>query len=224
MGIKLAIHAIQCVPNHDNFNKFSSISFLPPGDTFSMPGNTSGMCPPPPPPPPPLPGLFTMNNTHQQSKPEIPAYLDKFFKMLKMGIPRDAVKHKMKMAGLSGDLLDNPHSNSSSITNLSSTVTSIDGPVKITADMLGSVSLKKTVQEDPEERKKRLAKEKAKNAGGQGFEVNLDEILNIRGRLKKTGSDPTKKMEKEINKKYMYSNNLSSSDNETDSDDSDWDD
>ena len=195
-GIKLAIHAIQCVPNHNNFNKFNKISFLPPGDTFSMPNNNTNITiPPPPPPPPPL----------IDNKPTVPKYLDKFFKMIKMGIPKDAVKHKMKMAGLSGDLLDNPHSNTSSNSNSSNLPSNIGGPVKITSDMLGSVSLKKTIRESPEERKKRISKEKAKSAGGMGFEINLDEILNIRGGLKKTGNDPTKKMEKEINKNiYVF--------------------
>jgi hypothetical protein len=233
-GIKLVVHAIQCIPNHNKVNKFNKINFLPPGSTFTMPQPPSNIPPPPPlplfgngniPPPPPLPlfgngnippppPLPLVDNIPPLLKPQIPAYLDKFFKMLKMGIPREAVKHKMKMAGLSGDLLDNPHK-----TNMDTTLT-IGGPVKITADMLGSVSLKKAVREDPEERRKRLAKEKAKSTGGRGFEVSLDEILNIRGGLKKTGSDPTKKMEKETNIKYMYKNNLSSSEDEDS--DSEW--
>jgi hypothetical protein len=204
-GIKLAIHAIQCIPNHNHMSSFGKINFIP-SNTFNLPNISSGI----PPPPPPI-NLAPV-------KPQIPAYLDKFFKMLKMGIPREAVKHKMKMAGLSGDLLDNPTGENKS--NDTSTTT-MGGSVRITADMLGSVSLKKAVREDPEEKRKRLAKEKAKNNGGKGFEVNLDEILSIRGGLKKTGSDPTKKMEKEINKKYMYSNNLSSSDEES-STDSEW--
>ena len=89
--------------------------------------------------------------------------------------------------------------------------------------MLGTVTLKKAVIEDPEERKRRIAREKAKSLGGKGFQVNLDDILSIRNKLKKTGNDPSKKMEKEINKKYMYNNNLSS-DDEEESDFSDNDD
>jgi hypothetical protein len=207
-GIKLAIHAVQCLPNHNQFNGFNKINFIA-SNTFNLPTNNIGIPPPPPPPPPPM-------ALQVPAKPEIPAYLVKFFSMLKMGIPREAVKHKMKMAGLSGDLLDNPHNNFS----INDTIT-IGGPVKITPNMLGSVLLKKAVREDPEERRKRLAKEKVKSiGGGQGFEVNLDEILSIRGGLKKTGSDPTKKMEKETNIKYMYKNNLSSDDENSSSSDS----
>lgn len=218
-GIKLAIHAIQCVPNHNNFNKFGKISFLPPGQGFSMPGNGVGGPPPPPPPPPPT---FGLNIVNKSDNTVIPEYLEKYFKMIKMGIPRPAVKHKMVMCGLNPDLLDNPSSGNN--VNASNTLTSSSGPVKITDAMLATVSLKKAVVEDPEERRKRLAKEKAKSAGGKGFEVNLDEILAIRNRLNKTGNDPTQKMEKEINKKYMYNNDLSSEDDVSDFSDSDDDD
>jgi hypothetical protein len=216
-GIKLAIHAVQCLPNHNQMSGFNKINFIA-SNTFNLPTNNNINTGIPPPPPPPPPGLFAPPPPNlAPAKPEIPSYLTKFFSMLKMGIPREAVKHKMKMAGLSGDLLDNPHGD----INSGVTVPSMGGPVKITADMLGSVSLKKAVREDPEERRKRIAKEKVKSSGvGQGFEVSLDEILSIRGGLKKTGSDPTKKMEKETNIKYMYKNNLSDSDEEHSS--SDW--
>lgn len=224
-GIKLFIHAVQYVPTHNSCYTFENINFIksntfnseitngpppPPPPPLPCIGNIVGG-PPPPPPPPPLPGLRIINTEY--IKPEIPEYLQKFFKMIKMGIPRQAVKHKMIMCGLDPNLLDNPSVNSSTVNK-----TNLGGgkPVKITADMLATVSLKKAVVEDPEVRRKRLAVEKAKAIGGKGFVVNLDDILSIRGKLKKTGCDPTKKMEKEINKKYMYNNNLSSDDEESD--------
>jgi hypothetical protein len=224
-GIKLAVHAVQCIPNHNQFSSFGKIAFIP-SNTFKQPTNPISSTIPPPPPPPP-PGLFNSaipppppplpsNLALKPSKSEIPAYLAKFFSMLKMGIPREAVKHKMKMAGLSGDLLDNPHSTTSnSISNNTNDTNTSAGPVKITADMLGAVSLKKTVRESPEERKRRLAKEKAKaSSGGAGFEVSLDAVLSMRASLRKTGVDTKKRIEKDHYKQYTYNNNLSDSDEE----------
>lgn len=210
-GIKLNIHAVQCIPNHNYFNSFKKIEFIPSNSfNFSAAGNNSIPPPPPPlppinlmsnsgiPPPPPLPNNINGNANNN----EVPEFLIKYKKMLKMGIPRDAVKHKMKMAGLDGDLLDNPNKVSTSGTSNTS------GPVKITANMLSAVSLKKTIKESPEEKKARLAKEKAKSTGS-GFEVSLDEVLSIRNRLKKTGVDTKKRIEKDHYKQYSYENDLS---------------
>lgn len=203
-GIKLVIHAIQCIPNHNTVSPFNNISFIPSKSFNQVKINDikGGNIPPPPPPP----GLLLPPPILIPSKPKIPEYLTKYFSMLKMGIPRDAVKHKMKMAGLNGDLLDKPHSDD--ITESSDTSTINEGFAKITAGMLNSVSLKKTVRETPEERKRRLAKEKAKSSGA-GFEVSLDAVLSMRASLRKTGVDTKKRIEKDHYKQYIYENNLS---------------
>ena len=153
---------------------------IPPPPPPPPPGFLGTGIPTPPPPPPPGPGLL-------QSSSNIPPFLEKFFKMKKMGIPVQAIKHKMKMAGLDPDLFDNPQKAQSLVLQNSFGSTSTDsGPVKITADMLTSVKLKRMSPEErakaEEERKK--AKILAKVQTG-GLEINLDEILNIRGKLKK---------------------------------------
>jgi hypothetical protein len=212
-GIKLIIHAVQCVPNHTKFNKFNNINFIK-SNTFNISklnNNTN-----------------TTNTTllTEEKKPvksEIPEYLQTYFKMVKLGIARPAIKQKMVMSGLDPNLLDKTvfKTNISVNSDVNSDVNSGNKFMKITANILSSINLKKTDKEDPEERRKRLAKDKIKAIGGKGFAVSLDDILSISRKLKKTGTDTTKKIEKEINKKYMYNNNFSSNDEDSDFSDSD---
>lgn len=124
---------------------------------------------------------------------EPPEHLGKYFRMLKMGIPKDAVKHKMTLEGLDPTLLDNtPRSNNIPIPPpIPPGIVSgfipppppmpglgpSSGPVKITTDMLTSVKLKSGQREIPEP--------KAMPAQRLGFKVDLNDILNMKSRLKK---------------------------------------
>jgi len=125
---------------------------------------------------------------------EPPEHLAKYFKMIKMGIPKDAVKHKMALDGLDPTLLDNtthrsvggfvpppmPPGMGNGIIPpppppppmLGPT----SGPVKITTDMLTSVRLKSGQRE--------LA-DRPVPAQRMGFKVDLNDILNMKSRLKK---------------------------------------
>jgi hypothetical protein len=213
-GFNFTVHAAQCLPSHTNLlqfiepNKYMSLNPSIPGLSNYQNTDYSQIKPshftplqafsgiPPPPPPPPPPGFLGTNIPPPPPPPgpellkpssNIPPFLEKFFKMKKMGIPVQAIKHKMKMAGLDPDLFNNPQKAQSLALQNSFGSTSTDsGPVKITADMLTSVKLKRM---SPEERarleeERRKAKILAKVQTG-GLEINLDEILNIRGKLKK---------------------------------------
>ena len=211
-GFNFTVHAAQCLPSHTNLLKFiepskymslntpipglsnyqnTDYSHINPSHFKSFININSNIPPPPPPPPPgffgngippppppPRPGLLQPTKT-------IPPFLEKFFKMKKMGIPVQAIKHKMKMAGLDPDLFDNPQKAMTLNNSFGSTSTDSE-PVKITADMLSSVKLKRMSPEErarmEEERKKAKILDKVRTGV---FEVNLDEILNIRGKLKK---------------------------------------
>merc|ERR1712080_329759 len=59
----------------------------------------------PPPPPDPMVPVRTVS--------EDPRYA-RFFRMVRMGVPLQAVKNKMKAEGLSGDILDPPEAPSDS--------------------------------------------------------------------------------------------------------------
>lgn len=192
-GIKLDIQAIKFIPNHvlnipviDKTN----MTFIESKTLKPLPNNN--VPPPPPPPPPPLPNSSNI--------PEVDETLKKFVKMLKLGIPREAVRHKMKMVGVDPKLLDNPYINNNSNNNANVSGNSI----KITATMLQSVKLKNNRDNTIKPHKKTQS---------SGFVVNLDDILNIRNNLKKTGKNTSKKLEtdinKDYNKDYNYDNDLS---------------
>lgn len=171
-GINFIVHAAQCLPSHLSIAPIPDLKFLPVNlpQLSSMQTNVNFSGPPPPP-------LMPSN--------PVPSFMDTYTRMLKMGIPRDAVKHKMTMAGLDPQLLDNPNpqlhpTTPSLIVPLFASVTnSQSGPPKITSDMLSCVKLKKA--QDIDNTKQNI--KKAKPDGG--FEVNLDELLDIKSRLKK---------------------------------------
>lgn len=171
-GINFIVHAAQCLPCHLSIIPISELTFLP----VKLPQSTQRQSSYPPPPPP---------------MPTQPSFMDTYTKMLKMGIPRAAVKHKMTMVGLDPNLLDNPQSATPLAQSLirqiqpqgqSQNITELP---KITTDMLSGVKLKKgdAATSDVSTTKLQTAKNIKKQA--QGFEVNLDELLNIRSQLKK---------------------------------------
>ena len=191
-GFNFVVHASQCLPSHCNINPINNISFETFGNSTQKllhkfnslntnippppPPPLPGMMGPPPPPPPPLLG-------GNIKSPEIPEYLETYFRMIKMGVPRVAVKQKMVLQGVDPDLLDNPHSKNNSSTT--STSTNNGTPPRITSDMLKGVTLKKG---------KPIEKVKKKITGGMGFNVSLDDILSMKSRLKKR--EPPKVFEK----------------------------
>lgn len=171
-GINFIVHAAQCLPCHLSIVTIPDLSFLPNSrlTTKQQDGQLSA-----PPAPPPIPSSL--------SNPE-PSFMDTYTKMLKMGIPRDAVKHKMIMAGIDPRLLDNTQNITAPpliVPLFGSATNTQSGPSpKITSDMLSCVKLKKA-QDTPEQNVKNI--KKTKPAGS--FEVNLDELLDIKSRLKK---------------------------------------
>jgi len=157
-GFNFIVHAAQCLPCHLSVVPIPDLQFLPNAGLIAK-TQVGGGIPQPPPMPPPIP-LSPM---------------DTYYRMLKMGIPRDAVKHKMIMAGLNPDLLDNPAARTTS------SIPGTGGTPKITSAMLTGVKLKKAGDgpaSHPKD-KKQIHKQM------QGFEVNLDELLDIKSRLKK---------------------------------------
>lgn len=168
-GINFIVHAAQCLPCHLSIAPIPDLKFLPvklPQLVTQGNVNPSG-----PPPPPPMP---------------VPSFMDTYTRMLKMGIPKDAVKHKMTMAGLDPQLLDKPCPQLQVQTLTTVPLFTSDTnyqpvtPPKLTSDMLSGVKLKKSVQ-DTDNTKLNIKKTKLV----AGFEVNLDELLDIKSRLKK---------------------------------------
>lgn len=158
-GINFIVHAAQCLPSHLSIAPIPELKFLP----IKLPQQQSSCVPPPPPPMP-----------HQ------PSFMDTYTKMLKMGIPRDAVKHKMTMAGLDPNLLDNHQLALASHIPITLPITT-SLPPKITADMLTGIKLKKA--DDTTHQNTKPLKNIQKPS--HGFEVKLDELLDIKSRLKK---------------------------------------
>jgi hypothetical protein len=165
-GINFIVHAAQCLPSHLSIAPIPELTFLP----VKLPQLTQqqSSCPPPPPPMPPI-------------TPIQPSFMDMYTKMLKMGIPRDAVKHKMTMVGIDPNLLDNPHaiSTNNNNNNINTLPVTTSSPPKITTDMLTGIKLKKG-----DDTTKKSSLKNIQNAA-HGFEVNLDELLDIKSRLKK---------------------------------------
>jgi hypothetical protein len=158
-GINFIVHAAQCLPCHLSIIPISDLTFLP----VKLPQSTQqqSSCPPPPPP-----------------MPTQPSFMDMYTKMLKMGIPRAAVKHKMTMVGLDPNLLDNPHAISTNNNNINTLPVTSSSLPKITTDMLTGIKLKKGDDTTKKASLKNIQK------ASHGFEVKLDELLDIKSRLK----------------------------------------
>lgn len=109
--------ALPSIPTSTNTN-----TMVPP----SIPAQPvmSSLPPPPPPPPPPVPAVVVQQPTlppvvpvPAPAPPPAPAVMTveqdptfaKFFKMMRMGVPSDAVKHKMIAEGLEPSYLDKPN-------------------------------------------------------------------------------------------------------------------
>jgi len=186
-GINLILHGAQCTPSHTEPSPLG----IQPSDFIYNQGmaNVSARMSVPPPPPPPPPSGFML----APPNPVLAPYL----KMLKLGIPRDAVRQKMMLAGDDPSLLDNPppppppppFSAGGGIPppppppflaggGLST------GPPKITSDMLATVRLKKAETESQQQQAP-----KKQNTQQQGFKVDLSDILAMKSRLKSRGGD-----------------------------------
>jgi len=175
-GISLIVHAGQCLHSHIGITPLNpvSIPFIP----------TTRLAGIPPLPPPPMPGLNIS---------VIPDHLQGYLKMLKLGIPRDAVKQKMALAGHNPAELDNPGTQTTNPAPPSNNTSS--GPVKITANMLQGIKLKKGDSQPTN-----TPKQKIQIPTGS-FKISLDELLNIKSRLKKaqdTGQDTYSKIFKAL--------------------------
>jgi hypothetical protein len=183
-GINLILHGAQCTPSH---TEPSPLGIQPTDFIYNqgMANVSARMSVPPPPPPPPLPG-FILAPT-----PQINPILAPYLKMLKLGIPRDAVRQKMMLAGDDPSLLDNPlpppplpflagggipppppFLAGGGLNN---------GPPKITSDMLATVRLKKASTESQQQQQQQLTKKQQQQ---QGFKVDLSDILAMKSRLK----------------------------------------
>lgn len=189
-GIYFTVHGGQLLPNPSKLLPIDNLEseFI---DNHKMKCKLVELnnIPIPPPPPPPLTGL--LNGILDQKKKVI----NKYLKMKNMGIPLPAIYQKMTMDGLEKEWLLNPELIPMDIVNteeeINTNITNVNVP-KITNDMLSSISLKKRTSEEIE--KDRISKEKKrkemlkkKALGGmapKGFAVELDDILNIKSRLK----------------------------------------
>lgn len=168
-GLGLTIHAAQCVYSHVHARTIapdSQLTFVPnPG--LSM-------------------ALAEQPDTNTLAEYQPPEHLAKYTKMLKLGIPKDAVKHKMSLDGLDPGLLDfkpppPPPPGLGFIPPpppmpIPGANASASGPVKITTDMLASVKLKTSTQTTPTKQHK---------PANMGFKIDLNDILNIKAKLKK---------------------------------------
>lgn len=182
-GLSLIVHAAQCVYSHVHARPVvgSGIQFAP------NPGLDLALAEQP----------VATSDIAQELPP--PEYLAKYLKMLKMGIPKDAVKHKMLLDGLDTSLLDNRPSTTAAVgpppappmpmpmlfgkgTIPLHNIGSMSGPVKITNDMLTSVKLKSgSKRESSELPPDKLAQQQQRT----GFKVDLNDILNMKSKLKK---------------------------------------
>jgi hypothetical protein len=164
-----------------------------------------------PPPPPPLPGMFIQPNLAQVNPALIP-----YLKMLKLGIPRDAVKQKMMLTGDDPTLLDGPISGPPPpflcgippplqpfLGGIVKTIPQQNtGPPKITSDMLATVRLKKADSDAQEQQPRKQQQQPRKQQQQQGFKVDLADILSMKSRLKsRTPTDDDKDSYSKIFKK-----------------------
>lgn len=180
-GLNFIIHASQCLPSHCVLNNLNiTDNDFDSNKLLNFKDNSSLSLAPLAPPPPPLPPNFslTSNNNSSNNGNVIPEFIQKFMDMMKKGVPREAVKHKMKMQGINPDLLDNPYSISNiPLSNNNSMSNSNNSISKITSDMLKDVKLKKCIIDEEGNKKKKVS--------NYGFNISLDDILNIKSKLKK---------------------------------------
>lgn len=190
-GVSFILHGAQCTPSHTEPSPLGiqPTDFIYNKAMHNVTNNYSSqllLTPPPPPPPPPLPPP-----PPPLPPPTINPILVPYLKMLKLGIPKNAVKQKMMLAGDDPLLLDNPTQNiqlislqstpSQQNTNITPSNTSTEPP-KITPDMLTSIRLKKAEHTDISNNTPN--KVVNKSTSQQGFRVELSDILNIKSRLK----------------------------------------
>lgn len=144
-------------------------------------------------PHPHLPGIILSNGVLEQKK----KIINKYLKMKSMGIPLPAIYQKMVMDGLQKEWLSKPELIPMDIINseeeICNNIIINNGDVqRVTTDMLSNILLKKRTPEEIEQcriikeiKRKEMLKKKA--LGGwvpKGFTVELDDILNIKSRLK----------------------------------------
>jgi len=182
-GINFILHGAQCTPSHTEPSQLG----IQPTDFLYNKGmqnvssrvSISPAIPPPPPIPPPLPPGFMPAMT---PNPILAPYL----KMLKLGIPRDAVRQKMYLAGDDPALLDNPTSQILAGIPppppmfLAGIQTNQNTPPKITSEMLATVQLKKSNPDSQSHKPITQTKQQQQ----QGFKVDLSDILAMKSRLK----------------------------------------
>lgn len=178
-GLSLTVHAAQCVYSHLHARPVvgGGLQFAPnPGLDMALAEQ-------------PTCGPMTI------IEQEPPEHLAKYFKMLKMGIPKDAVKHKMMLDGLEASLLDSRTSapppppmpilfGNGMIPPPPPPPSMGTGPVKITADMLNSVKLKAGGQRELTPKPPSQQQQQR-----MGFKVDLNDILNMKSKLKKRNPD-----------------------------------
>jgi len=131
---------------------------------------------PPPPPLPPLPQLIS-SKTNKNN----PDYI-KFFKMIQVGIPLQAVVIKMSISlnissSEAENILNNPNANSNS--NNANNSDSNSARMELMNAIKGNVKLRKVSIDNTKKR------EENKNNNNGRTTINLDEILNIKSKLKK---------------------------------------
>ena len=188
-GINFILHGAQCTPSHTEPSPLGiqPTDFIYNQGMMNICSRVSSHILAPPPPPPPLP---------------VNPLLVPYLKMLKLGIPRDAVRQKMMLSGDDPALLDNPIPPPPFLGGIppppflggippppflggfsNSNQTSQNGPPKITSDMLATVRLKKA---DPnnDSAQPLNSQTKPKQQNQQGFKVDLSDILAIKSRLK----------------------------------------
>ena len=206
-GINLILHGAQCTSSHTEPSPLG----IQPTDFIYNQGmaNVSErmaiptLQPPPPPPPGFMLAAAPLNSAGAPDWANNPvlSVLAPYLKMIKLGIPRNAVKQKMMLAGDDPSLLDNPGSIPYPPPFFTSSGDGIPpppplfigggippppmlgqntGPPKITSDMLATVRLKKA---DTESQKQQQTPKKQNNQQ-QGFKVDLSDILAMKSRLK----------------------------------------
>ena len=120
---------------------------------------------PPPPPPPPPPPMLSSNTYRNHPN------FQKFFKMLSVGIPIQAVKNKMELLGFDSNILDKPDSIvPSSINNNSN-----NSRGALLAEIKNGKNLRKVSKSDIN----------TKNNNDSRITINLNDILDARNNLKK---------------------------------------
>ena len=126
---------------------------------------------PPPPPPPPPPGMAV--NTYR-NHPDF----QKFFKMIKLGIPIQAVKNKMTLLNLDPSIIDKPDTIIPS-SEMPSNNSNSNSRGALLSQIQGKTQLRKVSQSDIN------SSSKNKSTDDSRLAINLNDILNARKQLKK---------------------------------------